>query len=170
MKKIVIGLILGISVFFIGCGKTNNIKEPSKKTVKIIKLDRENAININYDNKDYEEILHLFKTNEVKAKDKYLKKTVKITGEVTKISESNNGITISVMTKDKFYGANLEFEDIKDKEKLMNLKVYDDSEGYHNIIRGDIITVYGIFDQYKDGVTIKEGDRISIKHCQLTKK
>lgn len=171
IKKIGIGVSLSVLIFTcVACGKTNtndsNIND-SQKEIKI-KLDKENAISVNYDNKDYEDILHLFKTNEVQAKDKYLKKTLKITGEVTKISETGETIIVSIMTKNKFYGAKLEFENVKaNKDKLMNLKVYDDSQGRHNEVRGDIITVYGVFNEYKDGATVNDGDRINIKYCEL---
>ncbi|MBU3171688.1 hypothetical protein [Clostridium estertheticum] len=74
------------------------------------------------------------------------------------------------MTKDNFYGAILKFKNTKEnEEKIINLKVYDKSKGYNSTIRGDVITVYGYFKEYKGEQSVSDGDRIQITNCELIK-
>ncbi|MBX4267184.1 OB-fold putative lipoprotein [Clostridium estertheticum] len=170
VKKLVIAILLGISIFSVGCGKsTNNVKETATKET-VIKLDKDNAININYNNGDYKKIINLFNTNELQAKNKYLNKTVKITGEVSNIKKNDGLIIVSVMTNDNFYGAMFKFKDTKENEdKLINLKLYDATKGWDKAIRGDVITVYGYFKEYKGEQSVPDGERIQITNCELIK-
>jgi hypothetical protein len=169
-RKLGIAILLGISIISVGCAKSaNNVKQTATKK-NVIKLDKNNAININDNDNDYEKIMNLFDTNEIQAKNKYLNKTLKITGEVSKIKENDGTIIVSLMTKDNLYGATLNFIDTKENEKkITNLKVYDDSKGYYNTIRGDVITVYGYFKEYQVEQSVADGERIQITNCELIK-
>lgn len=171
-KIILLMLILTISILVtVGCGKTTETtssQEKNEVNLDKVKLDKDNAININYDNNDYLNIIDLFDKNELKAKSQYLNKTLKITGEVTEITQSDDDIIVHVMTKNNFYGANLYFKNTKENEdKIMNLKLYDNSKGSSNTVRGDVITVYGYFEEYKNGEFVSIGDRMKITHCEF---
>lgn len=169
-KNLGIAILLGISIISVGCAKSTSNVKPNASKETSIKLDKNNAININYADKDYEKIMNLFDKDEIQAKNKYLNKTLKITGEVSKIKKNNGSIIVSLMTKDNLYGATLNFKDTKENEgKITNLKVYDDSNGYYNTIRGDVITVYGYFKEYKVEQSVADGERIQLTNCELIK-
>jgi hypothetical protein len=176
ISKILLMSILTIGILVtVGCGKTTQTtssqetKETNSNKKDEVKLDKENAIPISYDNDDYRNILDLFDKNEIKAKSQYLNKTLKITGEVKKITKSNDGyIVVHVITKDNFYGANLYFKNTTENEnKIMNLKIYDNSKGSSNTVRGEVVSVYGYFEECKNGQSVSTGDRMKITNCEF---
>lgn len=182
VKTLGIPMILGLSIFFMGCGNANNIKSttsPNKESTakevadeeKPVKLDKENAINVGYEkDDDYKDIMNLFDKNQLQANDKYLNKTLKITSEVNEIKTNNGQIIIYVSTESKFYGTDLVFENTKEnQDKIKNLKLYDDSKGYKNVTRGDVITVYGYFENYNQ-YTGTIGEKMKITHCEFADK
>ncbi|WP_288326057.1 hypothetical protein [uncultured Clostridium sp.] len=159
--------ILAFSILtIVACGKAK--VEPTETDeyyiddegveVMKFKLEKENPVIINYDDDSDKEISNLIANDSLKAKEKYLEKTIKITGEVTKIIDEDNGIIKVVITTPNKLGATyLEFDDSKEnKEKLLNLKVYDKNKE----IDGDLITVYGYGTRF-DNVCLV------ISHCEL---
>lgn len=136
-----------------GCGSssntidkdlTNNIQVENK-----INLDKDNAIVINYSSNDYNAIHELFIKQQIQAQKEYIDKTVKITGQVTKIENDENGNIVISITSDKFsHIAHIYFDDNEEnEEKISKLKVWGkDTKTNEN---GDVITVYGIFEEFE---------------------
>ncbi|NFI55897.1 hypothetical protein FDA48_05830 [Clostridium botulinum] len=151
MRKILILLLLGISIFSVGCGRSDNNVSTISNNKEIeetkTKLDKDNAINIEYDNNNYKEIQDVFINNKLQAQNKYINKTVKITGEVKKITTTDGTIKVVIMAPNRFKVAFLEFKNTKENEsKIMDLKTYNKD----NDTKGNLITVYGCFTGIDD--------------------
>jgi PBP1b-binding outer membrane lipoprotein LpoB len=160
MKKSKIRMIIsiGISVFLLsGCGAKNvtdtnqtQSQGQTSKEEKQIKLDKGNAINLSCKkDDDYKSVYNLFEKQEIKAKEQYLSKTLKISGEVGDIEKKNGYIIVSIMTESHSYDADLYFKDNKENEtKIGTLKKWDKTSGALISGKGDVITVYGIFEEF----------------------
>jgi len=152
-KIIKIVASIGLSaILLMGCGSksvSNTSQAPSQtsKEEKQVKLDKDNAINVSYENDDYKTIYDSFKNQEIKAKENYLNKTLKISGEIEDIKKKNGYIIVSIMSK-SFY-ADLYFTDNEENEaKIGTLKKWDKTSGASSSGKGDVITVYGIFEEF----------------------
>lgn len=121
-------------------------KEKSK-----IKLDKSNPVVINYDYEDYTKIQDEIKDNKLKAEEKYLNKTVKVTSQLSTIKTNGNTIIVYLTSSNDIGGIVLEFERTDEiKSKLLSLKQYDKSTK----TEGDIVTVYGYCSEF-DGLKLK---------------
>lgn len=149
LKKIGVTIILGISLFsLIGCGSSskktlNTDVALSDDETSTIKLDKTNPLIMDYNNDIYSETSNMIAHNKLKAEETYLKKTIKITGEVCEITTKNNKIIVVVTSPNKLGAVYLEFDNSY-KDKLLNLNLYDKV----NKKDGDIITIYGYCSKF----------------------
>lgn len=168
-KIIKIVASIGLSaVLLMGCGSksvSNTTQSQSQtqtsKEEKQVKLDKENAITINFDkNDDYKTIYDSFKQNLTQAKEKYLNKTLKISGEVSKVEKKNGYIVVYIMSKNHSYDAGLYFKDNEENEtKTTRLKKWDNASG------GDIVNAYGIFEEF--GQIPSGNDYLKVTNCEF---
>lgn len=169
--KIVISIGLS-SILLMGCGSKNTNTKSSnadtqtqttqQKEEKKVKLDKENAIVIEKE-VDYKNIYELFKKQEIKAKEQYLNKTLKVTGEISKIEKEDGYIVIHLLSESHGNNINLYLEDTKEnEEKTASLKTIKDS-----LDKGDVITAYGLFGEYakRKGDTLYD---IKLTNCELS--
>lgn len=136
-----------------GAGTSSKTKEDVTENVSVeknkIELDKDNAIVISYSSKDYNSIYDLFSKQQIEAQKEYIDKTIKITGEVTGIENDGNGNIVISITSDKFsHIADIYIEDTKDnEERTSKLKVWGKDTKTNE--KGDLITVYGIFEEFE---------------------
>lgn len=154
-KSKIIKIVMSIglsSILLMGCGSKNANPKSSNANTETqatqekeetkVKLDKENAIVLNDEN-SYKTVFDLFETQEIKAKKEYLNKTFKVTEEVQDIKKKDGYIIISIYCaeKNRFDNVQVYIEDNEEnEEKIANLKKSNPPK------KGDIITVYGIFE------------------------
>lgn len=162
---------LGLAMMlFTGCGSkskttTTDQKQDTQNTQTAqkeeIKLDKSNAINIEYSNvDDYKTIYNSFKENKSTAKDKYIGKTVKISGEVSRVEKTNDYIIVWIMAKGHAYDAGLYFKNTEENDtKTTKLKEWGVGQ------EGDKVTAYGIFEEF--GKIPSSNDYLKITNCEF---
>lgn len=159
IKSIGITIILVLSILSIGCANTTG--DSSNKNSEIT-LDKDNAISLDYETKEgYKEIFDAFTDDTIKAKEEYVNKTVKISGEVAVIEKKGGYIIVSIMSKKGTYNAKLYFTDNDDNENKINKLQKRDNDKV-----GEIITAYGIFEEYGD-IQATDVHYLKITNCEL---
>lgn len=169
MKKLKIISICLMSIMLVGCGtssKSNNNVEQKQEEIQEIKVDKENSINIEYEDNSYLAVFDEFKKQEGKAQEKYINKTLKITGEVVDIEKQNENIAVTIVSDNNFHTAILNFEDSEENEtKIGDLKEADEISGALEEGKGDVITAYGVFDEF---AKIQGGSNyINLVNCEF---
>lgn len=169
MKKLKIISVCLMSIMLVGCGtshKNNNNVEQKQEEMQEIKVNKVNPINIEYEDNSYLTVFDEFKKQEGKAQEKYINKTLKITGEVVDIEKQNENIIVTIVSDNNFHTAILNFKDGEENEmKIGNLKEADEISGALEEGKGDVITVYGIFDEF---AKIQGGSNyINLVNCEF---
>lgn len=151
-KRVITVLMAGACITSLaGCSKKENPKTETTYEAEETKykLDKDNALEVAYDNDSFKETV--LGKNELQTKEKFLNKTIKVTGEAMEIESDGDTVTVVVTTPNKLGAMYLKF-DMKYKDKLINLKLYDRyKEG-----DGDIITAYGYSTGFKNTCLVLE--------------
>lgn len=159
IKKVITVFIAGACIIpLAGCSDKKDNQNTNTSYVdatedKKIKLDKENAVEVTYNYDAFKETV--LGKNELQTKEKFLNKTIKVTGEVESIESTENTITVVVTTPNKLGAMYLKFNSSY-KDKLIDLKLYDK----YKRTDGDIITVYG----YSTGF---ENTCLVLENCEI---
>ena len=103
---------------------------------------RNNAVdsNIYHDVFTADEIIDVFKTNELEASVEYIDKTLKINGVIESIKGDNRKIEISLKDSSLGYRVEFIFTDVEELSQISSL------------VEGDSISIVGILKSYDDNL------------------